>query len=145
MMLAKSTALSIGMQTIVGRSRAGDGTCFAIPELRWMFDCGALIQGWKPRIVFLSHTHSDHVHFLTQMKNEINPPLIYLPFEAEPFVKAHLMAHQEMTDCMTEAESQEGGEYKVDLILRPTKPGEEIKFRQGGTEFVVRTLRMDHR
>jgi ribonuclease Z len=149
MMLARTTSLAIGgkgeRNTLVGRSRAGEGTCFALPELKWMFDCGALIQGWKPRIIFLTHTHSDHAHFLTHIKNEINPPVIYLPAEAEPFVKAHLIAHQEMTECMKEAESQEGGKYHVDYILRPTRPGEEIRFRQGGTEYVVRTLRMEHR
>jgi ribonuclease Z len=149
MMLTKTTSLAVGRNgernTLVGRSRAGDGTCFAVPELKWMFDCGALIQGWKPRVIFLTHTHSDHAHFLTHIKNEENPPLIYLPVEAESFVKAHLIAHQEMTDCMTEEESQQGVKYKVDYILRPTKPGEEITFRQGGTEYVTRTLRMTHR
>jgi ribonuclease Z len=79
------------------------------------------------------------------MKNEAIPPLIYLPVEAEPFVKAYLTSHQEMSDCLKEADSQEGGKYKIDYVLRPTKPGEEIKFRQGGTDFIVRTLRMNHR
>jgi ribonuclease Z len=54
-------------------------------------------------------------------------------------------AHQEMGDCMTEAESQQGGTYQVDHIMRPTEPGEEISFSQGGLDFIVRTLKMDHR
>lgn len=53
--------------TLIGRSRAGEGTSWAIPELRWILDCGALVQGWKPSHVFVTHTHSDHVHFLTHM------------------------------------------------------------------------------
>jgi ribonuclease Z len=110
-----------------------------------MFDCGALVQGWKPRILFLTHTHTDHAHFLPHIKNADRPPLIYLPKEAEPFAKAFVKAHQEMGDCMTEAESQQGGTYQIDHIMRPTEPGEEISFSQGGKEFIVRTLKMDHR
>ena len=151
-MLAKTSTISVTGEkgeknTIVGRSRAGEGTCFALTELKWMFDCGALIQGWKPRIIFLSHTHSDHVHFLTHNKDEKRPPLIYLPTEAESFVKAHLIAHQEMTDCMAEVDSQQenGGKYKVEYTLRATEPGEEITFRQGGIDYIVRTLKMEHR
>jgi ribonuclease Z len=79
------------------------------------------------------------------MKNAENPPLIYLPSEAEAFVKAHLIAYQTMADCMTEAESQDGGKYQVDYLLRAIHPGEEITFRQGGSDFVVRTLKMHHR
>lgn len=112
-----------------------------------MFDCGALIHGWKPKIVFVSHTHSDHVHFLTHIKDEQKPPLIYLPSEAETFVKAHLVAHQEMIECMTAIDIKEknGGIYKEDYTLRATAPGEEIQFRQGGIDYIVRTLKMDHR
>jgi ribonuclease Z len=77
MMLASTTSLAIGggehqqqqrRLTLVGRSRAGDGTAFVIPELQWMLDCGALVHapsGWKPTALFLSHTHADHVHCLT--------------------------------------------------------------------------------
>lgn len=130
---------------LIGRSRAGDGTSFAIPELKWLFDCGALIQGWKPRVVFLTHTHSDHVHFLTHIKSEEQPPLILLPEESATFVRASMKAYQEMTDCRTEAESQDGGTYAVDYILRPTKVGEVIPLEHGNNKFVVHTLRMDHR
>jgi ribonuclease Z len=154
MMLARSSSVSLNDRkkgkgsnktTLIGRSRAGDGTSFCIPELKWMFDVGALVQGWKPKVVFVSHCHSDHIHYLTRITNEVNPPTIYLPEEAAPFVKAHFIAHQQMTDCMTEAESQNGGKYAVDHILRPTKPGEEIAIRQGGSEFIVRTVAMHHR
>ncbi len=149
MMLARTTSVCFrsgkAEHKLTGRSRAGDGTSFALPELKWMFDCGALIEGWKPKIIFLTHTHSDHAHYLIRVNNEENPPLVYLPAEAEPFVNAHIMAYKEMTDCISRFESQNGGIYKQDCILRPTRPGEEISFRQGGREFLVRTLKMDHR
>ena len=111
-----------------------------------MFDCGALIQGWKPKQIFITHGHSDHVHFLTHMKNAKNPPPIHLPEELSPFVQTFFRAHQAMTDCMTEEESQEGGQYEKDYILQPTRPGEEFEIAQGkGDTFVVKTIKMEHR
>jgi ribonuclease Z len=149
MMLARTTTVSFRISEtqhkLTGRSRAGDGTSFSLPELKWLFDCGALVEGWKPKVVFLTHTHSDHVHFITHISDDENPPMVYLPAEAEPFVSAHIRAYKEMIECETQSEGENGGTYQQDCILRPTRPGEEITFRQGGTNFVVRTLKMSHR
>lgn len=131
--------------TLVGRSRAGDGTSFAIPELKWIFDCGALVQGWKPVRIFLTHTHCDHVHFLTHLKNENHPPQVCLHVKATPFVKSYLKAHQEMVDFTTETESLEDEGYKQGLDLIPTQADEESTFRQGGTNYTVRAVECDHR
>lgn len=148
-MLAKSTKVSLGSKkqklTLVGRSRAGEATAFALPELKWFFDCGALVQGWKPKVVFLTHTHSDHAHYLTHVKDEKHPPIIYLPTEASQFVKAHLIAYQEMTECKTHREIQESGSYVEGIKLKPVEAGDRISFKQGGSTFIVRTLQMHHR
>jgi len=148
-MLAKTSCVSLtcGKSTyrFRGRSRAGEATSFSIPEYKWLFDCGALIEGWKPEFVFLTHGHSDHLHYLTHIRNEENPPTIFLPKQLAPFVKAHLTAYQEMNDCMTQAESQNGGLYPEDCIFRPVTPGEEITIRQKGAKFVILTLGLDHR
>ena len=138
---------------IVGRSRAGDATAFAIPELKWLFDCGAMVQEWKPRLIFLTHTHSDHVQFLFRLKDEERPPTIYLPEASVPFVEACIKAYQEMTDCClteeevaTAASQQETRETpKVEYVLRATKPDEDIFFSSGGNKFRMRTLNMVHR
>lgn len=137
---------------ILGRSRAGDGTAFAIPELKWLFDCGALVQEWKPRTIFLTHTHSDHVHFLFRFKDKDRPPTIYLPEASVPFVEACIKAYQEMIDCGLEDEDRQEVEEtieqrtkRVEYILRATKPDEEIFLSHGGHKFVMRTLNMDHR
>lgn len=103
------------------------------------------MQRWGPKVVFLTHTHSDHVHYLPHIKNKKNPPTIYLPQEAEHFVKAYLVAHQEMSDCMTEAESQNGGRYATDYVLKPMKAGEEVSCIQKGQKYVIQTLKMHHR
>lgn len=129
--------------TLVGRSRAGEGTCFAIPELRWMFDCGALVSKWTPKRIFLSHTHFDHVQYLTHMRSKNNPPKVVLPVGAAPFVKAHLKAYQEMIDCCpTEGESANAVR---DILLFPTGPDEEFVFPQGGDEYICRTVACHHR
>jgi ribonuclease Z len=139
---------------IVGRSRAGDATAFAIPELKWLFDCGAVVQQWKPRTIFLTHTHSDHVHFIFRFRDEDRPPTIYLPEASVPFVEACIKAYQEMTDCGSAddeviQEVEETVEQrltkKLEYVLRATKPDEEIFFAEGGHKFVMRTLNMDHR
>jgi len=199
MILSKSTTIPLkvakGQQlTLVGRSRAGEGTSFGIPELKvskhimigmrvslsntkasstamcneiittilsllillvnfflscsllqWMFDCGALVQGWKPKRIFITHGHSDHVHFLPHMKNPNNPPPIHLPEELSPYVEGFFRAHQAMSDCMTEEESMEGGKYEEHYTLKPTKPGEQIEFSQGGNKFIVKIIKMNHR
>ena len=123
----------------MGRSRAGEGTCFGIPELKWMFDCGALVNGWKPTNIFVSHTHSDHVHFLTEFRDDKNPAKVWLPSSAAPLVQAHLDAYQAMIDCGTE------GDKLGRLSLRPTQPGEQVVLKKGGTEYICEAIECQHR
>ncbi len=142
-LLPETTSFEVDLSTtIVGRSRAGDATAFAIPELKWLFDCGALVQTWKPRTIFLTHTHADHIHYLFQFRDEERPPTIYLPAVSVPFVEACSKAYQEMIDCASTDENNKG---KAEWILKATKPNEEIFVSHGGHKFVVRTLSMDHR
>jgi len=143
-----------GSSKIVGRSRAGDATAFAIPEFKWLFDCGTVVQEWKPQTIFLTHTHSDHVHCLLRYRDGDRPPTIYLPEESVPFVEACIKAYEVMTDSGYNDKDNDGQEEKeniekpakrVEYILRATKPDEEIHFSQGVHKFVMRTLNMDHR
>lgn len=144
--------------TLVGRSRAGDATAFAIPELKWLFDCGAPVQAWTPRVIFLTHTHSDHVHFLTRVvvgdEKRHPPTVVLLPEEGLPFVEAHMRAYREMVDCRLTGgdggdDDKEGGSRSSssgpNVVLRPARAGEAIPISHGGTRFVVRTLKMYHR
>jgi len=150
MMLAKSSKISIQngkmQHTLSGRSRAGEATAFAVPELKWFFDCGALVEGWQPKVVFLTHTHGDHSHYLTHVRNEDNPPLIFLPVEANPFVQSYMDAYQEMIECthLPSCSEDDSGKNK-DFALRPVQAGEEIAIHNRGSDFVVRILQMDHR
>ncbi|KAL7578605.1 hypothetical protein ACA910_009756 [Epithemia clementina (nom. ined.)] len=158
--------------TLVGRSRAGDGTSFAIPQLHWLFDCGALV-GEQPTHIFLTHTHSDHITFLTrfaaQMTNNAKqrPPTIYLPPAALPFVEAFLNAHQALVDlssfppptvvdaaAATSSDDEEidqksnhsNSQLSYYKFLCPVAPGQEFKLhRRGGDEYAVIPIEADHR
>jgi len=116
-------------------------TGFAIPEFKWIFDCGARIQGWTLHRIFLSHTHSDHVHYLTHQKNSSHPPIVHLPHKAVPLVQAFLRAHRELNDCTTLS----GLTFNEDLRLEAMLPVQEFVIRQGGHEFVCRTVECDDR
>lgn len=131
--------------TLIGRSWAADGTSLAIPELKLLFDCGAPIIRWPPAVALLSHTHNDHIQSIHLLKSPRNPPTLHVPTEAAPFLERYFHAHQELSDCLTEAESQGGGTYKETIKLVSHDPEEEFVFRQRGQEYVCRTLACDHR
>ena len=136
--------------TLVGRSRRGDGTSFAIPELKWRFDCGALIEGGggDPLHIFLTHTHDDHITFLTRFQHKDKPPSIHLPFQAVPFVQAFLRAHQALVDMSLSEESLQSVNNTSSSLCKlcPVTPNEEFKIRQkGGDEYVVIPIEAEHR
>lgn len=145
--VANESAVKNGSSTttsIIGRSRGGDATAFAIPEFKWFFDCGAVVQEWKPRFIFLTHTHSDHVQCLFQFREEDRPPTVYLPEESLAYVENWFRAFEAMTECGSLAED-ETNTKKAQLLLKGTKPDQDVFFSQGGNKFRMRTLKMTHR
>ena len=136
--------------TLVGRSRANDGTSFCIPELKWMFDCGALVQpGFAPTHVFLSHTHSDHVSNLAQVafsstKKNAKQPIIYLPSKAAPLVDKYLKSHKLMTEC-GEGDDDPGNDHEMPYELMPVRPGDTFTITKGSVDFLIQVVECDHR
>ena len=136
--------------TVVGRSRANDGTSFCIPELKWMFDCGALVQpGFAPTHVFLSHTHSDHVSNLAQVafsstKKNAKQPIIYLPSKAAPLVDKYLKSHKLMTEC-GEGDDDPGNDHEMPYELMPVRPGDTFTITKGSVDFLIQVVECDHR
>lgn len=148
---ASSFSLSKGF-TLSGRSRAGDGTTFVIPELKWMFDCGALVEGGglrQPRVIWMTHTHSDHVFTLAhfthrrELEDQKGPPMqVFLPQKALPFVESYLKSYGEL---VTMEKQEEGKESKPLYKLIGVTPNQEISIRHGGKDFVVRVVECVHR
>lgn len=104
---ASSIALPRVGLTWTGYSRAGEATCFVIPERRWMFDCGCLLlaQPWRPACIFVTHTHADHIQALVQVlfrkkstsaKATTTTIYVYVPAAAERALRAHLRAYHDL-------------------------------------------------
>jgi ribonuclease Z len=133
MLLAKSASVALsGTVTLMGTSRAGDATCFFIPELRWMFDCGACITGKRPSCLFLTHTHSDHVLYLARLLLDAEKPFdVYLPASVVSLVERHLQAYHELT----------ASESSTKCSLIGLEPKAEITIGNN----IVRTIECRHR
>ena len=145
--------------TFTGRSRAGDGTAFFVPELSWMFDCGALVTKQAPKVLFLTHTHSDHVLFLTRLIEKAPKPLnIYLPKRAVPLVRQHVHTFQEMVNggvvdavngdddekedsSPTKKQEQQSTTLFEKCTLHGLDPREEVSI----SKYLVKTIECTHR
>ena len=158
-----SVALSPSM-SLVGRSRAGDGTTFVIPQLKWMFDCGALVDGGglrQPRTIFLTHTHSDHIFTLAhfthsrEAQQQPHPIQVYVPKRAVSLIKNYLEAYanmitmnvgsEENTDSDSGQRMLHKDEKTANYELIGVEPGEEFSIRNGGKEFLIRVVECVHR
>lgn len=137
--------------TLVGRSRANDGTCFVIPQLNWMFDCGAKLgRGKAPSHVFLTHTHPDHVSNLADIafsegdsKSKSKTKVtIYLPASASTFIDRYLRAHYEMT---TLEKLEEESKFDPPYTLIPCTPGDSISISHKGKQYSIDIVKCYHR
>ena len=133
-----------GNFTLKGRSRAGDGTTFILQELKWMFDMGAVVQQGVPNVVFLTHTHSDHITFMPQiLTDDQRHTDVYLPAKALPFVEKFLNSYQEMIDCGEEIEDTKNG--AKNYTLHPLEFGDVFDLTMKGTKYKVTALKCHHR
>jgi ribonuclease Z len=158
-MLVPTSTVSLGTQlTLVGRSRAGDGTSFVVPELHWMFDCGAPVSANKPVThIFVTHTHGDHVAWLPRVlqqqhqneKKSAPPVQIYLPEIAVPLMETYLNAWGQLTECddasLAADKSDSASASALPYRLIGVKPSTELEVHAKGSEFVVRVVECDHR
>jgi ribonuclease Z len=135
----------------MGSSRAGVATSFALPENKWLFDCGlSSIVGWIPRYIFITHTHADHIHDLTKILFTLPKPTknttirIYLPSASYEFMKQHLKAYKEMIECSHGNEVDEE-QYTPNYSLYPLRPNESFEIQNGSTTYKIRTIELVHR
>lgn len=64
---------------LTGRSRAAWHTSFVIPQLNLLLDAGLCVNRLRPKHVFLTHGHNDHVLLSPAFVNREDPPDIYCP------------------------------------------------------------------
>jgi ribonuclease Z len=107
--------------TIEGYSRAAVQTYWRIPELKLGFDLGA--QPWAfmgTNTWFVSHTHLDHiaalpVYVARRRMMRMEPPVIYLPDHAIPYVERILKLFTRLD------------RGRMPCELAPIRPGDEIE------------------
>lgn len=154
-MLVPTSSYSVGKQlTLVGRSRAGDGTCFVVPELGWMFDCGAPVSTKGVTHIFVTHTHGDHVAWLPrvlqqqQQQKSVTPVQIYLPEVAVPLMETFLKAWEQLTECddaLLAGNSDNASASATPYRIIGVKPSTELEIKAKGSDFVVKVAECDHR
>jgi ribonuclease Z len=165
---------------VTGRSRAGQATSWSLPRYKTIVDVGCIIEQWIPKTVLLTHTHSDHVQCIMDIINRL-PPVstkksqqqqqqqpklkVYLPIDAEPFVRNYISAAQSMYDCGIDngADTDSDDDY-VDndgdddddddhgqnniferIQLCPVEPGDVIELGNQSDRLQVIVLKMTHR
>jgi ribonuclease Z len=162
-----SLQLNGGSLTLIGRSRANDGTSFVIKELNWMLDCGALVQPSScPEHIFLTHTHADHISCLAQAafssaskstttnskRRPFTPCQIYLPAKAVPFVQQYLASYQAMVECGGDGDGDDDNDTNNDTNIQtipyklvPCHPGDVLVIQKGKSRYLVEIVKCHHR
>lgn len=129
----------VGRYSLHGYSRAADSTGFMVPELGWALDAGVIAHNQRPEHVFISHTHSDHIHMLTHLKSRHKPPVFYVPAHAVELVERYLTVAQELTHSRPEDTPET---WQTAYHLRGLEPGDAIRLSKG--RHLVRTIPCDH-
>jgi len=120
-----------GSLTLKGHSRAAEKTCFVVPELGLFLD-GALQCHLPPRVMCITHCHSDHSTAIPMILTGITTvPNIYVPRESFGLFDNYLQCHYQLAKGSAHAESKR---YKLHGKLpgdvwRETIKGREYEFR----------------
>lgn len=77
---------------LTGRSRAAWHTSFVIPQLNLLLDAGLVVNNLRPKHIFLTHGHSDHVLLAPAFVKKDDPPDIFCPAEMEEAFDAFVNA-----------------------------------------------------
>ena len=114
-----------------------------------MFDCGAIVQQWRPERIFITHTHSDHVNRVTHVVSRRKPPTIYVPQSAKGLVEGYINAHQAMTDNrplseLLEAMQRGHPDWTVNRNLVPVSVGDKLQINKGNSIYRVEVIKCEH-
>ncbi len=124
-----------------GYSRAADRTGFCLPELGWVLDAGVKVSSTRPEHIFLTHTHSDHVHDLTFLKSRNKPPHIYVPAESVELLDRYFHVAQELTSHQVRDLDDP---WTTAYHLQGVSSGDTLNIRRGGKTYQVEVVACDH-
>eukprot|EP00761_Pharyngomonas_kirbyi_P006339 gb/GECH01006345.1/.p1 GENE.gb/GECH01006345.1/~~gb/GECH01006345.1/.p1 ORF type:complete len:284 (+),score=65.52 gb/GECH01006345.1/:1-852(+) len=102
--------------TLSGVSQAGEETCFMIPETKWLLDAGAKFPNYKPRHLFLTHTHTDHSFMLPFYYHREQTAQIYAPSPATPYLERFIRTSQYLNDMPSEYEKTQLPKYEMHSV-----------------------------
>ncbi|KAF3765692.1 hypothetical protein M406DRAFT_255185 [Cryphonectria parasitica EP155] len=77
---------------LTGKSRAAWHTSFVIPQLNLLLDAGLCVNKQRPKHIFLTHGHSDHVLLTPAFIKRSDPPDIFCPAEMVQVLDSFLVA-----------------------------------------------------
>ncbi|SPO04059.1 uncharacterized protein DNG_06742 [Cephalotrichum gorgonifer] len=78
---------------LTGKSRAAWHTSFVIPQLNLLLDAGLCVNKARPKHVFLTHGHNDHVLLAPAFVKREDPPDIFCPAEMKSVFNAYIFAN----------------------------------------------------
>lgn len=131
----------IGPWSLTGCSRARHATSFVVPELGLVLDAGARVASQLHEDVFLTHTHSDHIHTLMQLKSRRKPPRLHAPAHAVPLIENYFLAAQELTDNRP---TPDGFVRDTSYAMIPREAGDVVDLGRRGFRLRVKAIRTDH-
>ena len=144
--------LSAGQNTIldktnsvelIGRSWAADCTAFCIPEFDIGLDAGYIVHGKRFSNYFVTHTHTDHCHFLTHLKSRSKPPKIFLPASSVANATKFIGVAQQLTSNITETEYNESAWTKDHEFVGVTH-GDQVVVGNPNRGLICNVVNMDH-
>lgn len=77
---------------LTGKSRAAWHTSFVVPQLNLLLDAGLIVNNQRPKHIFLTHGHSDHVLLTPAFIKRSDPPDIFCPAEITQVLDDYLIA-----------------------------------------------------
>lgn len=131
---------------LTGRSRAAWHTSFVVPQLNLLLDAGLCVNRLRPRHVFLTHGHNDHVLLAPAFvvgRDPDDPPDVFCPAEMAPafdaFVRANALLNQ---GGLLGPEDAEVGRLDTH-VTHGLRPGDEVALRRA-KDVVARAFACDH-
>ncbi|KAM7189153.1 Beta-lactamase-like protein [Naviculisporaceae sp. PSN 640] len=130
---------------LTGRSRAAWHTSFVIPALNLLLDAGLVVNNLRPKHIFITHGHNDHVLLAPAFVKRSDPPDIVMPKEMatifNEFIKAdrllNLGGHITVEEADAaysddEEENESNQDASSSTNPTPTNPKEKDPYRPFG-------------